>query len=65
MPDPTAIAATFYARDVPTSGELLNDEFELTKHPLWPFDPSKLYRVRHSFRGRELIGEWEETRDDA
>ncbi len=43
------------------SGELLNDEFELVNHPLAPFDAHKRYRVRYSFLGRELVGEWDTT----
>lgn len=45
------------------SGELLNDEFALVHHPLAPFEPRTVYRIRMSIRGAEIVGCWDKTAD--
>lgn len=35
-------------------GEFLNDDSFLRNHPLYPFKPTSLYRVRESLRGKEI-----------
>lgn len=42
----------------PMSGELLNDEYALLKHPLAPFDPGKTYRVTPTLNGLVVTDDW-------